>query len=45
MSLRHYRIALAISLGINALLLAAIWTYIHFEGLLSVIEEAVGVFG
>ena len=43
MTLRLYRITLAISLAVNVLLLAAIWLYIHFEGTLAIIEEAVGL--
>lgn len=43
--LRAYRIALTISVALNVLLIAAIALYIHFEGLLSVIEEAVGILG
>ncbi len=43
--LRAYRIALAASLVLNALLIAALALYIHFEGLLSVIEDAVGILG
>ena len=45
MSLRFYRIALGISLVVNVLLIVAIWTYIHFEGLFSIIQGAVGIFG
>ncbi len=43
--LRFYRIALAISLAVNVLLITVIWAYIHFAGLLSIIQEVVGVFG
>ncbi len=42
MSLRIYRTALAISVILNVLLVAVIWLYIHYEGLLTVVEEAVG---
>ena len=45
MSLRFYRIALAISLVVNILLITAFWAYLHFEGLLSIIETAVGLLG
>ncbi|UDL95522.1 hypothetical protein LGH83_04675 [Lichenihabitans sp. PAMC28606] len=44
-SLRFYRIALAASLGANVLLILGIWAYLHFEGVLSIIEEAVGFWG
>jgi hypothetical protein len=40
--LRGYRIALAISITVNVLLVTAIWLYIHFAGLLDIIEMAVG---
>ena len=43
MSLRLYRIALAASVALNVLLLAAFWLYIHFAGLYSMIEDAVGL--
>ncbi len=44
MSLRFYRIALAVSVAINVLLATALWVYIHFVGLFSTIEDAVGFF-
>ena len=43
MQLRMYRVALAISFTLNVLLIAAIWAYLHFEGLMSVIDTAVGI--
>ncbi len=45
MSLRLYRVALVLSLATNVVLIAAIWAYLHFEGLLSIIETVVGFFG
>lgn len=45
MTLRLYRIALAVSLIANVLLIAIFWAYLHFEGTLSIIEEAVSIFG
>ena len=45
MSPRAYRVALTISLVVNVLLIATIALYIHFEGLLSIIEDAIGFFG
>ena len=44
MTLRLYRIALVASVSLNALLVTVIWLYIHFEGALSIVEEAVGFF-
>jgi hypothetical protein len=43
-SIRLYRIALIASLVLNALLVAALWLYVHFAGTLSMIEDAVGFF-
>lgn len=43
--LRFYRLALAVSLALNVVLIAAVALYLHFEGMLGVIEEAVGFFG
>ncbi len=40
--LRVYRIALVLSLAVNAILIGAITLYIHFAGLLDVVETAVG---
>ena len=40
--LKAYRIALAISLIVNALLLTGIWFYSSIEGLLSIVATAVG---
>ncbi len=45
MSLRLYKVVLVISLVVNVLLIATIWAYIHFAGLLSIIQEVVGIFG
>ncbi len=45
LELRLYRIALAASVTLNLLLIVGIGLYIHFEGMLGIIEEAVGVFG
>ena len=42
MSLRLYRVALAMSLVVNALLITGVWLYFHFEATLAIIEEAVG---
>ena len=42
MSLRFYKVALAASVALNVVLLAALWLYIHFAGLFSMIEDAVG---
>ncbi|WP_165491149.1 hypothetical protein [Lichenihabitans psoromatis] len=44
-SLRFYRVALGLSLGANVLLILGIWAYLHFEGVLSIIEEVVGIWG
>lgn len=44
MTVRLYRVALAISLVLNVLLLTIFWAYLHFEGTLSIIEEAVSIF-
>ncbi len=41
--LRRYRTALAISLVLNAMLVAAFWAYVHFEGLVSIVDTAIGV--
>ena len=41
--LRHYRIALALSLLINVLLATGIWYYSSIEGVLSMVELAVGI--
>jgi hypothetical protein len=43
-SIRFYRVALTLSLVLNALMLAAFWLYVHFAGTLSLIEDAVGFF-
>lgn len=43
--LRAYRIALILSLIINVVLVAVIALYVHFAGLLSIIEDAVGFLG
>ncbi len=40
--IRIYRTALVISLVLNGLLIAAFWAYLHFEGLLSIVDTAVG---
>ena len=45
MSPRAYRVALTISLVVIVMLIATIEIYIHFEGLLSIIEDAIGFFG
>ena len=42
MPLRLYKIALAVSLVVNVVLLTAVWAYIHFEGTLAMVEEAIG---
>ena len=42
-SLRHYRIALALSLLMNVLLATGIWYYSSIEGVLSMVEMAVGI--
>ncbi len=42
-SLRHYRIALALSLLMNVLLATGIWYYSSIEGVLSTVEMAVGI--
>jgi hypothetical protein len=42
-SLRFYRIALAVSLLINVLLATGIWYYSSIEGVLSMVEMAVGI--
>ena len=34
MPLRFYKIALAVSLVVNVVLLTAVWAYIHFKGTL-----------
>ena len=44
MSIRAYRIALALSLALNVLLIGALWLYVHFAGLFSIVEDAVGTF-
>ena len=44
MTLRLYRIALIASVALNVLLVTAIWLYVHFEGALGIVEEAVGFF-
>jgi hypothetical protein len=43
-AVRPYRIALVASLALNALLVTALWLYIHFAGTLSMIEDVVGFF-
>ncbi|WP_165492649.1 hypothetical protein [Lichenihabitans psoromatis] len=43
--LRFYRVALAVSLVVNVLLILGIWAYLHFEGILSIIDEAIGFWG
>lgn len=43
-TLRLYRIALALSLLVNVGLVAMIWLYLHFEGTLAIVEEAVSFF-
>ena len=45
MSIRLYRVALILSLVVNVLLITVFWAYLHFEGTLSIIEEAVDIFG
>ena len=42
--LHAYRIALALSVTLNVLLVAAFWLYLHFEGLLGLVTSAVGFF-
>lgn len=42
---RAYGIALALSLALNVVLIAAFTLYLHFEGLLSIVEEVVGFLG
>ena len=44
-TLRLTRIALAVSVAVNVLLIAGIWLYIHFAGMLAIIEDTVGIFG
>ena len=44
MTLRLYRIALITSVVLNVLLVTVIWLYLHFEGALAIVEEAVGFF-
>jgi hypothetical protein len=43
-SLRWYRIALIVSLVLNALLLTAFWLYVHFGGTLSTLQDVLGLF-
>ncbi|WP_165491176.1 hypothetical protein [Lichenihabitans psoromatis] len=38
--LQFYRVAVAISVLVNVLLIAGIWAYLHFKALLSIIKEA-----
>ena len=45
MSIRLYRVALILSLVVNVVLITVFWAYLHFEGTLSIIEEAVDIFG
>ena len=40
--LRAHRIALVLSLGLNVVLIAAFWLYLHFEATLDIVETAVG---
>jgi len=42
--LRWYRIALIVSLVLNALLLTAFWLYVHFGGTLSTLQDVLGLF-
>ena len=45
MSTRLYRVALILSLVMNVVLITVFWAYLHFESTLSIIEEAVDIFG
>ncbi len=42
-SLRFYRVALGLSLLMNVLLATGIWYYSSIEGVLSMVEMAVGI--
>jgi hypothetical protein len=43
-AIRPYRIALFASVALNALLVTALWLYLHYAGTLSMIEDVVGMF-
>lgn len=44
-TIRAYRTALTISLGLNLLFIVALYYYSSVEGFLSIINIAVGIFG
>ena len=42
MPLRFYKLALALSVIVNVVLLAGVWAYMHFAATLEIVEEAIG---